>query len=134
MIVCKEKNFKYTPLARKNQIDYQSMPASMSTAIHKEESVKIIGDVKTFRDLCEIKELSKKVFGKSTYCVMVTRNRLFIDIVNTLPTIAQSNVRIIVAANSDLNKKSRAGRIQTAYLLSGSCNASSTPSFAWKAC
>lgn len=82
-----------------------STPISISTAILKDESGKIIGGVETFRDLSEIEELRKEVFGKSTHYDMVTRNHRLLDIVNTLPAIAQSEMPVLILGESGTGKE-----------------------------
>lgn len=82
-----------------------STPISISTAILKDESGKIIGGVETFRDLSEIEELRKEVFGKSTHYDMVTRNHHLLDIVNTLPAIAQSEMPVLILGESGTGKE-----------------------------
>ena len=80
-------------------------PISISTAILKDEAGKVIGGVETFRDLSEIEELRKEVFGKSTHYDMVTRNHRMLDIFDTLPAIAQSESPVLVLGDSGTGKE-----------------------------
>lgn len=82
-----------------------SAPISISTAILRDEKGTIIGGVETFRDLSEIEELRKEVFGKSTHYDMVTRNHRLLDIIDSLPSIATSNTPVLILGESGTGKE-----------------------------
>ncbi len=80
-------------------------PISISTAILRDGEGTIIGGVETFRDLSEIEELRKEVFGKSTHYDMVTRNHKLLGIISTLPAIAQSGMPVLILGESGTGKE-----------------------------
>lgn len=82
-----------------------STPISISTAILRNEAGSIIGGVETFRDLSEIEELRKEIFGKSTHYDMVTRSHKILDIFDTLPAIAESGSPVLVLGESGTGKE-----------------------------
>lgn len=80
-------------------------PISVSTAILRDERGKVIGGVETFRDLSEIEELRKEISGKSTHYDMITRNHRLLEILSTLPAIAQSESPVLVLGESGTGKE-----------------------------
>ncbi|HEX2956713.1 MAG TPA: sigma 54-interacting transcriptional regulator [Chitinispirillaceae bacterium] len=90
-----------------------STPISISTAILRDESGVVIGGVETFRDLSELEELRKEVFGKNTHYDMVTRNHKVLDILDSLPSIATSDTAVLITGESGTGKELMAKAIHS---------------------
>lgn len=81
------------------------IPISISTAILRDEKGIVIGGVETFRDLSEIEELRKEVFGKFTSTDIITRDHRLLDLLDTLPVIARSESPVLILGESGTGKE-----------------------------
>jgi PAS domain S-box-containing protein len=81
------------------------IPISISTAILRDEKGIVIGGVETFRDLSEIEELRKEVFGKFTSTDIITRDHRLLDFLDTLPVIARSESPVLILGESGTGKE-----------------------------
>ncbi len=78
---------------------------SISTALLKDKSGTIIGGVETFRDLTTENELRKKLEGIYTFHDIITRNYKMIEILNLIPTIAESDATCLISGESGTGKE-----------------------------
>jgi len=81
------------------------IPISISTAVLKSESGEIIGGVETFRDLTTEEELRKKLEGKYTFFDIVTRNYKMREILDLIPTVAESDANCLITGESGTGKE-----------------------------
>ena len=71
--------------------DGSKIPVSISTALLKDSSGKVIGGVETFRDLRIVEELKRELKEKYTFTDIISRNHRMRAIFDILPAIAESN-------------------------------------------
>jgi PAS domain S-box-containing protein len=90
-----------------------SIPISISTAILTDREGRMIGGVETFRDLSELEELRKEIVGKNTHHDMITRNHRLLNMLDTLPAIAQSGSPVLILGESGTGKELLARAIHT---------------------
>lgn len=81
------------------------IPISISTSVLKDESGKIIGGVETFRDLTTEQELRKKLDGKYSFYDIVTRSHKMREVLNLLPTFAESDASCLITGESGTGKE-----------------------------
>ena len=83
----------------------RKMPISVSTALLRDTTGKIIGGVETFRDLSEIEELRREVTGRFTYGDIITGDHRMQALLATLPVIARSDSPVLVLGESGTGKE-----------------------------
>jgi PAS domain S-box-containing protein len=81
------------------------IPLSISTALLKDPTGKVIGGVETFRDLDMAKRLQKEFEGRLTFENMISRNKVMLDLFKVLPTIAESNSSVLIEGESGTGKE-----------------------------
>ncbi|MFC1558651.1 sigma-54 interaction domain-containing protein [candidate division KSB1 bacterium] len=81
------------------------IPISISTAVLYDESNNIIGGVETFRDLTTEDELRKKLYGKYTFYDIITRNHKMQEMLQLIPTIAESDATCLITGESGTGKE-----------------------------
>ncbi len=81
------------------------IPISISTAVLHDELNNIIGGVETFRDLTTETELRKKLDGKYKFHDIITRNHKMQEILQLIPTIAESDATCLITGESGTGKE-----------------------------
>jgi PAS domain S-box-containing protein len=81
------------------------IPLSISTAMLKDAQGKIIGGVETFRDLDLARRLQEEFEGRFTFEEMISRNKVMLELFETLPTIAESISSVLIEGESGTGKE-----------------------------
>lgn len=89
------------------------IPISISTAILKDKKGRAIGGVETFRDLSQVEELRKELYGKYSFEDIIGRSPALRKIFDILPQIAQSDVSVLLTGESGTGKELFAKAIHT---------------------
>jgi PAS domain S-box-containing protein len=85
--------------------DNTKVPVSFNAAVLYNELGKIVGAVKTFRDLSLIVELKKEIQHKYTFHGLVSRNSAMQGLFETLPDIAASEATVLIHGESGTGKE-----------------------------
>ncbi|RLB24421.1 MAG: Fis family transcriptional regulator [Deltaproteobacteria bacterium] len=85
--------------------DGNRIPVSISTAILKDESGRIIGGVETFRDLSLVEELRKELTGRHTFFDIVSKSREMHRLFVILEQVAQSDSTVLLQGESGTGKE-----------------------------
>ncbi len=80
-------------------------PISISTAILRDRSGKIVGGVETFRDLSHVEQLRKELEGRYSLGDIIGRSRVMRDLFEVLPTIAASDSTVVIHGASGTGKE-----------------------------
>ena len=83
----------------------RKIPISISTALLKNRTNKIIGGVETFRDLSMVEQLRKELYEKYTFEDIVSKNRRMKHIFELLPMAAGSDSTILIEGESGTGKE-----------------------------
>jgi PAS domain S-box-containing protein len=83
----------------------QEVPISISTAVLRDESGRLIGAVETFRDLSLIRELHQEISKRYSFQDIVSRSEAFMRIFQVLPDIAESDATVLVLGESGTGKE-----------------------------
>ena len=83
----------------------EKVPVSISTALLRDESGKIIGGVESFRDLSTVEELRKKLMEQYSFADIVSKNSQMQKIFNILPQIAESDSTVLIEGESGTGKE-----------------------------
>ena len=80
-------------------------PITISTALLKDESGKIIGGVETFRDMTVVEELRKQV--QKQYCCedIISRSQRIRQLFDVLPRVAESDCTVLIEGESGTGKE-----------------------------
>lgn len=81
------------------------VPVSISTALLRDESGKIIGGVESFRDLSTVEELRKKLMEQYSFADIISKNSQMQNIFNILPQIAESDSTVLIEGESGTGKE-----------------------------
>jgi len=81
------------------------IPISISTAVLKNKSGKIIGGAETFRDLSEIETLRQELRGKMGFGDLISRSPLMQKIFEILPAIAASPSTVLITGETGTGKE-----------------------------
>lgn len=98
------KNILDLPITIKNR-EGKSVPVSISTAILKNASGKVVGGVETFRDLTAIESLKKELARQYTFQDIISKNYRIQEIFKTLPDIARSDSTVLIQGPSGTGKE-----------------------------
>jgi len=85
--------------------DGDRIPISISTAVLRDESGKMIGGVETFRDLSVFEELRKELTRQYTFADIISRNSEMRRIFDVLPDIAESGSTVLIEGESGTGKE-----------------------------
>lgn len=83
----------------------RTVPISISTAVLKDASGKIVGGVETFRDLSAFEEMRKEIKKQYVYSDIVSKNHEIIKLFEILPDIAQSSSTVLIQGPSGSGKE-----------------------------
>lgn len=86
-------------------IDGRRVPISISTALLKDASGKIIGGVETFRDLTLVEALRKELSASYTFADIISRSHKMRNVLKVLPEIAASESTVLITGESGTGKE-----------------------------
>lgn len=87
------------------KVDGNRVPISVSTAVLKNSSGKVIGGAETFRDLSEVEALRRKLQGRIGDGDMLSRSPLMRKIFDVLPAIAMSPSTVLISGDTGTGKE-----------------------------
>ena len=85
--------------------DGNRIPISISTAILKDESGRMIGGAETFRDLSLVEELRKEIKARYQAGDLVSRSALMLKIFDILPEVAGSDSTVLIQGDTGTGKE-----------------------------
>ena len=85
--------------------DGSKIPVSISTALLKDASGKVIGGVETFRDLRIVEELRRELKEKFSFADIISRNHRMREIFDILPAVAESQSTVLIEGESGTGKE-----------------------------
>jgi PAS domain S-box-containing protein len=83
----------------------EEIPVSISTALFRDNSGKVVGGVETFRDLRQVEVLRKQVERSYSFHDIVSKSEAMRALLETLPTIAESDSTVLVTGESGTGKE-----------------------------
>ncbi|MDX9754373.1 MAG: sigma 54-interacting transcriptional regulator, partial [bacterium] len=86
-------------------VNGERVPISISTAILRDKKGQPVGGVETFRDLSQVEELKKELFGNYSFMDIIGRSPALRRIFETLPQIAQSDASVLLIGESGTGKE-----------------------------
>lgn len=78
---------------------------SITTALLKNETMKVIGGVETFRDMSLIEELRKELHHSYTFEDIISQNHLIQNLFSIMPDIAESSSTVLIVGESGTGKE-----------------------------
>ncbi len=78
---------------------------TISTALLKSKSGKVIGGVETFRDISMVEQLRKEIEGRYSFEDIISHSKKMQDIFAVLPNIAESNTTVLIEGESGTGKE-----------------------------
>jgi PAS domain S-box-containing protein len=93
--------------------DGGKIPISISTAVLRDPSGKIVGGVETFRNLSDVEALRKELKQRFTFADIVSKNARMHEIFAILPQIAISDATVLLEGESGTGKELFARAIHT---------------------
>lgn len=85
--------------------DGEEIPITVSTALLKDESDRVIGGVETFRDLSLVETLRKELDRRYRFHDIISRSPLMRKIFSILPDVAQSESSVLIQGESGTGKE-----------------------------
>ncbi len=85
--------------------DGSKIPVSISTALLKDASGKVIGGVETFRDLRVVEELRRELTEKYSFADIISRNHRMRELFDILPVVAESQSTVLIEGESGTGKE-----------------------------
>lgn len=85
--------------------DGREVPISVSTALLRDESGRIMGGVETFRDLSLVESLRKEIERQYSFGDIISRSPLMHKIFSILPEVAQSESIVLIQGESGTGKE-----------------------------
>jgi PAS domain S-box-containing protein len=86
-------------------VEGRRIPISISTAILRDETGKVIGGVETFRDLSTVEELRKELKERYTFADIVGRSRPMQKLFHHLRQVADSDSTVLIEGGSGTGKE-----------------------------
>lgn len=83
----------------------EQIPISISTAILRDETGRVIGGVETFRDMSLVEKLRKEIEQAYTYEDIISKNHRTRQLFNILPDVANSLSTILIEGESGTGKE-----------------------------
>jgi PAS domain S-box-containing protein len=83
----------------------EEIPVSISTALFRDKSGQVVGGVESFRDLRQVEVLRKQVERSYSFHDIVSKSEAMRTMLETLPTIADSDSTVLVAGESGTGKE-----------------------------
>jgi transcriptional regulator with PAS, ATPase and Fis domain len=81
------------------------LPISLSTAVLKDASGKVVGGVETFRDLSLVEELRRELEQKYSFADIIGRSEAMRSLFKVVPDIARSDTTILIEGASGTGKE-----------------------------
>lgn len=81
------------------------VPVSITTALLKDPSGKVIGGVETFRDLSEVENLRKELTGRKSFFDIVSKNKEMKRLFGMLEMISGSDTTVLIEGESGSGKE-----------------------------
>ena len=85
--------------------EMQKIPISLSTALLKDETGKVIGGVETFRDMTLVEELRKELDSRLQVGDMSSKNASMHRIFDILPRVAESDSTVMIQGETGTGKE-----------------------------
>jgi len=85
--------------------DGNRIPISLSTAVLRDATGKVVGGAETFRDLSEVEALRRELAGRYRIGDIVSRSPLMDKIFNVLPAIAASPSTVLILGETGTGKE-----------------------------
>jgi len=86
-------------------VDGERIPISISTAILKDHTGRVLGGVETFRDLSMVEQLRKQLQDKYTFADIIGRSPPIRRLLDVLPQFADSNTTVLIEGASGTGKE-----------------------------
>ena len=83
----------------------ERIPASISTAVLKDENGVVIGGVETFRDLSELETLRKQISGRYTLGDLVSHSRAMQPVFEMTTSVANSDITALIHGDTGTGKE-----------------------------
>jgi PAS domain S-box-containing protein len=83
----------------------RKVPVSVSTALYRDPSGRLMGGVETFRDLRQIRTLQKEVEKSYGFSDIISRNPQVWALLDTLPVIAESGSTVLIRGETGTGKE-----------------------------
>lgn len=81
------------------------VPISISTAVLKDESGRVIGGVETFRDLSQVEELRKELYHRYSFMDIIGKSPPMQKLFSLLPDIAASDATVLIEGPTGSGKE-----------------------------
>lgn len=85
--------------------DGKELPISVSTALLRDNSARIIGGVETFRDLSLVETLRKEIERQYCFQDIISKSRAMRKVFSILPEVAQSESSVLIQGESGTGKE-----------------------------
>jgi PAS domain S-box-containing protein len=85
--------------------DGERIPASVSTAVLKDEKGNVIGGAETFRDLSELETLRKQISGRYTLGDLVSHSRAMQPVYEMTTSVAKSDITALIHGETGTGKE-----------------------------
>lgn len=83
----------------------KKVPVSISTALLKDSSGRIIGGVETFRDMTAIERLRRELEKRYSFHDIIGKHPKMLRLYDILPSIAESNSNVVIVGESGTGKE-----------------------------
>jgi len=81
------------------------IPISISTALLKSDSGKVVGGVETFRDLSVLEELRRELAGRHSFLDIISKNSEMQRLFRLLEQVSESNATVLLVGESGTGKE-----------------------------
>ena len=85
--------------------DGERVPASVSTAVLRDEAGNIIGGAETFRDLSELETLRKEISGRYSLGDMISHSRAMEPVFEMATSVAASDITLLIQGDTGTGKE-----------------------------
>ena len=85
--------------------DGKRVPISVSTALLKSSSGRVIGGAETFRDLSLVEELRREIAGTYTFADIISKNHRMREVLAIVPELAASDSTVLIQGESGTGKE-----------------------------
>lgn len=85
--------------------DGERVPASVSTAVLKDEDGSVIGGAETFRDLSELESLRKQISGRYTLGDLVSHSKAMKPVFEMTSSVANSDITALIHGETGTGKE-----------------------------
>ncbi|MFZ7124584.1 MAG: sigma-54 interaction domain-containing protein [Desulfobacterales bacterium] len=83
----------------------ERIPVSISTALLKDRSGRVIGGVETFRDLSEVEELRKELIQRNSLLDIISKNKAMHQLFDKIELVAESDTTVLIEGESGTGKE-----------------------------